>query len=81
LIRRKRGTSDRRVITTTITTAGLDLLRSLDQPVEKFQRKLLGHLGERRLQSLIRLLETARSGRNDHKVQKPLIAKKVSEGR
>jgi DNA-binding MarR family transcriptional regulator len=60
LIARSRGQKDRRVIRTRITLAGLDLLRGLDSPVEQFQRQLLGHMGERELRSLIRLLELAR---------------------
>jgi DNA-binding MarR family transcriptional regulator len=60
LVVRSREQKDRRVITTRITTAGLELLRSLDRPVEQFNRQLLGPLGERRLRTLIRLLETAR---------------------
>jgi len=59
LIRRSRGQKDRRVITTRITSAGLNLLHSLDRPVEKFQRQLLCHVGKRGLQSLIRLLKLA----------------------
>jgi DNA-binding MarR family transcriptional regulator len=59
LIARSRGLKDRRVIRTRITPAGLDLLRSLDHPVEQFQRQLLGHMGARKVQSLIRLLELA----------------------
>jgi DNA-binding MarR family transcriptional regulator len=60
LVVRSREQKDRRVITTRITTAGLERLRSLDRPVEEFHRQLLGRLGERRLRTLIRLLETAR---------------------
>jgi DNA-binding MarR family transcriptional regulator len=59
LIDRSRRKNDRRVITARIAPAGLELLRSLDIPVEEFQRRLLGHVGERRLQSLIRLLNLA----------------------
>ena len=60
LVARSRGQKDRRVITTRITGAGRDLLRALDRPVEEFQRQLLGHMGEQRLRSLLRLLEAAR---------------------
>lgn len=60
LVLRSRERKDRRVITTRITSAGLELLRSLDRPVEEFNRQLLGPLGERQLRSLIRLLEAAR---------------------
>ena len=57
---RSREGHDRRVITTRITPAGLELLRTLDGPVEEFNRKMLGALGEPRLQTLIRLLEVIR---------------------
>lgn len=60
LVARGREHQDRRVITTRITDSGLELLKALDQPLAEFHRQLLGHLGERRLNSLVRLLEAAR---------------------
>jgi MarR family transcriptional regulator, organic hydroperoxide resistance regulator len=84
LIERSRGKNDRRVITTRIAPAGLELLRSLDRPVEEFQRRLFGHVSERRLRSLIRLLELACGSGHGQEVQKPLtakMAKKSREGR
>jgi DNA-binding MarR family transcriptional regulator len=60
LVKRSRDGKDRRVITTCITPAGLELLRSLDHPIEEFNRKLLGHMGEAQLRTFIQLLETAR---------------------
>ncbi len=60
LVKRSRDGKDRRVITTCITLAGLELLRGLDRPIEEFNRKLLGHMGEEQLQNFIKLLETAR---------------------
>jgi len=60
LVARSRGEKDRRVITTRITAAGLELLKSLDRPVEEFQHRLLGHLGKARQRTLIQLLEAAR---------------------
>jgi DNA-binding MarR family transcriptional regulator len=60
LVKRCRDGKDRRVITTRITPAGLELLRSLDRPIEEFNRKLLGHMGEEQLRTLIKLLEAAR---------------------
>jgi DNA-binding MarR family transcriptional regulator len=60
LVARSREQKDRRVITTRITDAGLDILKKLDRPVEEFHRQLLGPMGERRLRSLLRLLETVR---------------------
>jgi hypothetical protein len=37
------------------------LLQSLDRPVEEFNRKMLGPLGEQRLRTLLQLLEAARA--------------------
>lgn len=63
LVRRNRGPKDRRVIKARISSAGLDLLQSLDSKIEQFHRELLGHLSEQELGSLIRGLKTARATR------------------
>jgi DNA-binding MarR family transcriptional regulator len=60
LVARLRDETDRRVVRARITEAGLDLLAELDVPVERELRRLLGHLGEGKLGSLIELLEEAR---------------------
>ena len=60
LIARNRDDKDRRVVLARITASGLDLLARLDQPVHDLHRKLLGHLGSERLQSLSDLLEACR---------------------
>lgn len=60
LIERARSESDRRVVVTRITDAGLKLLSSMDGAVREFPRRALGHLGEKRLRALIELLEAAR---------------------
>ena len=60
LVVRSREGRDRRVITTRITRAGLELLEALDRPVEEFNRSMLSHLGEPQLRGLIKLLEAAR---------------------
>jgi DNA-binding MarR family transcriptional regulator len=52
LVARSREGRDRRVITTRITPAGLDLLATLDRPLEEFGRKVLGPLGEQQLRTL-----------------------------
>ena len=57
---RSREGRDRRVITTRITPAGLELLQTLDGPVEELNRKMMGPLGGQRLQTLIRVLEVIR---------------------
>ncbi len=58
---RGRDQKDRRVILTRITKKGMDLLRVLDRPVQELNKKLLGHMGEDQLRSLLRLLDTVRS--------------------
>jgi DNA-binding MarR family transcriptional regulator len=61
LIERARGTADRRLVSTKITSAGLKLLEQLDEPVVEMHRKLLGHMGPEQLRSLIDLLAMARA--------------------
>jgi DNA-binding MarR family transcriptional regulator len=60
LVARARGSEDRRVITVRITQEGLRVLAKLDRPIEMFHRRQLGHLGPRRLERLIELLNSAR---------------------
>src|SRR2546428_12662687 len=60
LVQRAREVQDRRVVIARITPAGLQLLKGLDRPVEQLTRKILGHLGNQRLTTLIKLLEMAR---------------------
>lgn len=57
LVSRHRDPTDRRIIKTCITSVGLELLKKMDQPVEDFHRKLLGHLPRKRLRLLLELLE------------------------
>jgi DNA-binding MarR family transcriptional regulator len=61
LISRERETHDRRRITTRITDEGLRLLAGLDKPIAECHRRQLGHLGEKRLATLSKLLEDARN--------------------
>jgi len=65
LIERARSNEDRRVVVTRISGAGLKLLATLDAVMRGLPKKVLGHLGEKRLRSLIDLLEEARSGRGE----------------
>jgi len=51
---------DRRVIHGKITAAGLKLLSEIDEPLDKFGRELLRHVGQTKLQQLIDLLELVR---------------------
>ncbi|MEW6732404.1 MAG: MarR family transcriptional regulator [Acidobacteriota bacterium] len=60
LVTRTRQQQDRRVITVRITSAGLDILTGLDDMVSALNGELLGHLGKKRLKTLIELLEAAR---------------------
>jgi len=61
LISRARESRDRRMVLARLTSAGLKLVDSLDEPVQKMHRKLLGHLGKERLRALRELLSDARA--------------------
>ncbi len=60
LVERERDTADRRQVKTRITKDGLALLARMDAPVDQMQKRMLGHLGERKLRALIELLEEVR---------------------
>ncbi|MCA1565293.1 MAG: MarR family transcriptional regulator [Acidobacteria bacterium] len=60
LVKRERQEKDRRVIIVRITPQGLRLVKEIDEPVLKMTENLLAHLGERKLKTLIELLEEAR---------------------
>ena len=60
LVERRREEKDRRVITTRITSAGLDLLKKMDRPVSEYPRELLGELGQQRLQFFLKTLAAIR---------------------
>jgi DNA-binding MarR family transcriptional regulator len=62
LISRGREAKDRRRITTRITKDGLRILAELDKPIVECHRRQLGHLGDKQLATLSRLLDTARDG-------------------
>lgn len=59
LVQRKRGSEDRRIVVAQITAKGLELLKQLDPIMQEFLESLLGHMGNKRLRSLLSLLETA----------------------
>ena len=61
LVQRKRCQEDRRVVYVAITAKGTRLLDRLDQPVIDLHHQLIGHLTERELRQLIRLLEKSRA--------------------
>jgi DNA-binding MarR family transcriptional regulator len=60
LVSRERVAQDRRVIITRITGTGLALLAELDAPVAECHRQQLAPLGEKKLATLIKLLEEVR---------------------
>ena len=60
LITRSRHAEDRRVVKSRITSAGLDLLKSLDQPVRELHKRQFCHIPAARLKMLARLLEEVR---------------------
>ncbi len=61
LIERERSAADRRLVTTRITAKGSALLRSLDGPITRHEKRL-GHMTRAQLASLIELLALARGG-------------------
>lgn len=54
---RSREKRDRRIITTRVTKEGLRLLETLDKPVTRTHVQQLRHVGERKLRSLIKVLD------------------------
>lgn len=60
LIRQQRDKRDRRVLWTSISPAGLQLLAQLDPLVEKLPAEYLGHMEPAEIEQFIRLLELAR---------------------
>lgn len=60
LIVRKRGTEDRRFVTTTLTKKGIDLVNRLDARVGRIHGEQLGHVDKRRLKTLVDLLGEVR---------------------
>lgn len=60
LVKRTRTSEDRRVVRVAITSAGLDVLAALDEPVIRSHRAQLGHLSDADLARLIVLLAKVR---------------------
>lgn len=56
LILRERQKDDRRVVKTRITSAGLEILKKLDQPVREIHKKHFEHLRAAKLKQLAELL-------------------------
>jgi DNA-binding MarR family transcriptional regulator len=61
LVTRAREGTDRRFVQSRLTAQGRTLVDSLDVVVAEVHQRRLGHLGSRRLRTLIELLEDARS--------------------
>ena len=61
LISRERA-EDRRFIIARITDEGRHMLAELDAPIAERHRRQLGHLGEKKLTALRKLLDEARAG-------------------
>ena len=61
LISRSRDKEDRRVVRSHLTDAGSKLLARLDEPVMSLHRSQLGHLSQRELKTVARLLSRARA--------------------
>jgi DNA-binding MarR family transcriptional regulator len=57
MITRERQTDDRRVIKTRITPHGLDILKSLDQPVREVHKRQFHHISAAHLKLLGKLLQ------------------------
>lgn len=62
LISREREAKDRRRVVARITDEGLRVLAELDGPVAETHHRQLGHLGEKQLATLGRLLKAAQNG-------------------
>ncbi len=65
LISRERQTDDRRVVLTCITREGLELLKTLDQPIRDLHRRQFRHMAAARLKRLAQLLEEVRPHKPD----------------
>jgi DNA-binding MarR family transcriptional regulator len=61
LIARSRDGGDRRIVRARITSAAMELLATLDEPVKALQRQQFKHMNQDRLRALIELLEQARN--------------------
>src|SRR5688500_11337094 len=62
LVRRDRDSRDRRMVTAAITDSGVQLLRRLDEPIDRVHRAQLKHLPRKQLETLRALAEEVRRG-------------------
>jgi DNA-binding MarR family transcriptional regulator len=61
LITRERQSDDRRVVKTFVTASGLQILKTLDQPVRELHKKQFQHLSAKKLGALAALLDDLRT--------------------
>jgi DNA-binding MarR family transcriptional regulator len=61
-ITRERQTDDRRVVKTRISPQGLDILKTLDQPIREAHKRQFQHMTAARLKALAELLEEVQQG-------------------
>ena len=61
LVSRVRSTEDRRLVNTTLTKAGRDLVDDLDAEINRVHKAQLGHLKDTELRTMIELLNRART--------------------
>jgi len=59
-IARERSPQDRRVVVTRITAEGLDLLSTIDKPLEAMLKRQAGHVSREHLRLFIEILESIR---------------------
>ena len=62
LLLRTRDKEDRRFVTIQLTPGGLELINQLDEPIEKWNRKLMRNISRGDTKVLIELLEQLREG-------------------
>lgn len=60
LVKRLNDQHDRRIVRTVLTERGCDKLKQVDAPLIEVHRRQLGHMSERQLGQLIRLLKRVR---------------------
>ena len=65
LVKQQRDKRDRRVLWTQISSTGLELLAKMDGEITRLPKDLLGHLDDKELRELVRLLELARRNCTD----------------
>jgi DNA-binding MarR family transcriptional regulator len=62
LLTRDRAKQDRRTVAHRLTDAGLELVNSLDAPVEEAHESAMKHMSKAKLRELVGLLEELRAG-------------------